>query len=50
MAPQARCNKYKQIQSELESQLAAEQAKERDTADKMRELKERLRAIQNLGA
>ena len=45
----ARCNKYKQIHSELESQLSSEQFKVRDLTDKNRQLKEKIRAISGLG-
>jgi hypothetical protein len=45
----ARCNKYRQIQQELESQLAQEQAKVRDLGDKNRALKDKVRAFTALG-
>lgn len=45
----ARCNKYRQIQQELESQLAQEQAKGRDLGDKNRALKDKVRAYTALG-
>jgi hypothetical protein len=45
----ARCNKYKQIHAELESQLATEEAKTRDMGDKIRALKDKIRAIAAMG-
>ena len=45
----ARCNKYKQIHAELESQLATEEAKTRDMGDKIRALKDKIRVIAAMG-